>query len=66
MGVMDRAAAQALVAAGFAVQGWSRTAKQLDNIATFSGDEGLATLELNALGLRVAPRPRRRRGMAEG
>lgn len=41
MGVLGQGAAKVLVDAGFSVQGWSRSAKQLDRVASFSGDDGL-------------------------
>jgi glyoxylate/hydroxypyruvate reductase A len=44
MGVLGQAAARSLLGAGFTVQGWSRRPKQLDGIATFSGDAGLVEM----------------------
>lgn len=41
LGELGRDAAGALVAHGFAVRGWSRTAKALDGVACFAGEDGL-------------------------
>jgi glyoxylate/hydroxypyruvate reductase A len=41
MGVMGEASAKGLLAAGFSVIGWSRTAKKIDGIETFDGEAGL-------------------------
>jgi len=41
LGVLGQAAAQRLLEAGFKVAGWSRSVKQLANIETFTGDDGL-------------------------
>jgi glyoxylate/hydroxypyruvate reductase len=41
LGELGTAAAASLVAMGFEVAGWSRTAKDLPGVACFSGDEGL-------------------------
>lgn len=42
LGALGRAAATALRDLGFAVSGWSRSAKTLDGITTYSGQEGLS------------------------
>jgi glyoxylate/hydroxypyruvate reductase len=42
MGVLGRAAAQALAALGFAVTGWSRSAKSIAGLSTLHGPDGLA------------------------
>ena len=42
LGVLGQAIAAALVAQGFAVSGWSRRAKQIDNVRCYHGREGLA------------------------
>lgn len=42
LGVLGADAARVLVAHGFAVRGWSRTAKTLPGVAAFAGQEGLA------------------------
>lgn len=44
LGALGEAAAQRLVAAGFAVQGWSRTPKTLAGVASHTGEDGLATM----------------------
>src|SRR3546814_20599320 len=41
LGVLGRAAAGALVALGFDVAGWGRSAKAIDRVACFHGREGL-------------------------
>jgi glyoxylate/hydroxypyruvate reductase A len=41
LGALGAAAARRLTAAGFNVIGWSRAAKVLDSVETFSGDDGL-------------------------
>lgn len=42
LGALGAAAARRLVAAGFTVQGWSRTARALPDVACHTGEEGLA------------------------
>jgi len=44
LGVLAQAAAHKLQQAGFNVAGWSRSAKQLPSIETFTGENGLTTL----------------------
>jgi glyoxylate/hydroxypyruvate reductase len=44
LGALGRAAAQRLVAAGFPVQGWSRTPQDLPSVRCHAGDDGLARL----------------------
>ncbi|OLP54366.1 glyoxylate/hydroxypyruvate reductase A [Rhizobium rhizosphaerae] len=44
LGALGTAAAGRLREAGFTVAGWSRTAKALDGVACFSGEEGLDAL----------------------
>ena len=41
MGVLGQAAAAALASLGFQLNGWSRTAKNLTGVKTFSGEKGL-------------------------
>ncbi len=41
LGELGRAAANALLALGFSVNGWSRTQKQVEGVATFHGEDGL-------------------------
>lgn len=41
-GELGRAAAKALLALGFTVNGWSRRPKQMDGVAAFDGEEGLS------------------------
>ncbi|MCO5733196.1 glyoxylate/hydroxypyruvate reductase A [Rhizobium sp. SSA_523] len=41
LGALGSEAAQRLVGAGFAVQGWSRTPRSLPDVETFSGEDGL-------------------------
>lgn len=41
-GELGRAAARALLALGFGVNGWSRTAHAMDGVSTFHGEDGLA------------------------
>ena len=41
MGVLGQAAAAALASLGFQLNGWSRTAKNLPGVETFSGEKGL-------------------------
>jgi len=42
LGVLGQAAARQLAGLDFAVRGWSRSAKQLDGVRCYYGDEGLA------------------------
>jgi len=44
LGTLGEAAAQRLLAAGFAVQGWSRTPRTLAGVKCHSGSEGLAAM----------------------
>jgi glyoxylate/hydroxypyruvate reductase A len=44
LGALGEAAAQRLLAAGFAVQGWSRTPRTLAGVKCHSGGEGLAAM----------------------
>lgn len=44
LGALGEAAAQRLLAAGFKVQGWSRTLRSLDGVSCFAGEEGLAQM----------------------
>lgn len=44
LGALGEAAAQRLLSAGFAVQGWSRTPRTLDGVRCHAGDEGLAAM----------------------
>lgn len=46
-GQLGRAAAKALLAAGFAVNGWSRTEHRMEGVSTWHGEEGLTPF-LNA------------------
>lgn len=41
LGALGQASANALSSLGFAVSGWSRSAKTLNNVTTFSGESGL-------------------------
>lgn len=62
LGEMGRAAAGLLVALGFPVRGWSRTAREVAGVTTFAGADGLATtldgaeILVNALPLTDATR----------
>lgn len=44
LGELGAASARALAGLGFDVAGWSRRAKEIEGVASFSGDEGLAAL----------------------
>ncbi|MBC7157024.1 MAG: glyoxylate/hydroxypyruvate reductase A [Rhodobacteraceae bacterium] len=44
LGALGRAAAEALRGLGFAVEGWARSARDLDGIVTHAGADGLAAL----------------------
>lgn len=44
LGALGEAAAQSLLQAGFSVCGWSKSAKSIEGVACFSGDDGLATM----------------------
>ncbi len=44
MGVIGQAAAQALIARGFPVAGWSRTAKSLGGVESFTGQDGFSQI----------------------
>ncbi|TIN58155.1 MAG: glyoxylate/hydroxypyruvate reductase A, partial [Mesorhizobium sp.] len=41
LGSLGRAAASVLLPLGFAVNGWSRTDKVMEGVATYSGEAGL-------------------------
>ncbi|MGB0959288.1 MAG: 2-hydroxyacid dehydrogenase [Halocynthiibacter sp.] len=41
LGTLGQAVADGLNAIGFQVSGWSRTAKEVDNVQTYSGEDGL-------------------------
>jgi glyoxylate/hydroxypyruvate reductase len=41
LGQLGRACAKALSNLGFSVNGWSRTAREMEGVATYHGDEGL-------------------------
>jgi glyoxylate/hydroxypyruvate reductase A len=43
LGNLGRAAARALLALGFAVNGWSRSPRQVDGVSTFHGEDGLTS-----------------------
>jgi glyoxylate/hydroxypyruvate reductase A len=55
-GQLGRAAAKTLLAAGFRVNGWSRTEQSVADIATFHGDKGLVPF-LNATDILVVLLP---------
>ena len=55
-GQLGRAAAKALVAIGFKVNGWSRTARNMDGVATWHGEDGLSPF-LNATDILVVLLP---------
>ncbi len=42
LGELGRACAQSLLAAGFRVRGWARTARAINGVEVFAGDAGLA------------------------
>lgn len=44
LGALGEAAARRLLAAGFRVQGWSRTPRTIEGVHCYAGQEGLATL----------------------
>ncbi|MCY1507561.1 Glyoxylate/hydroxypyruvate reductase A [compost metagenome] len=52
LGSLGGAIAEELATAGYAVRGWSRTAKRLEGVQTHAGDEGFAAF-LNGLDLLV-------------
>ena len=56
LGQLGRAAARVLLAAGFRVNGWSRTGQSMADVATFSGDDGLIPF-LNATDMLVVLLP---------
>ena len=56
LGQLGRAAAQALLAAGFRVNGWSRKEQTMPDVATFSGETGLIPF-LNATDMLVVLLP---------
>jgi glyoxylate/hydroxypyruvate reductase len=55
-GNLGRASAKALLALGFRVNGWSRTAQAMEEVATFHGDNGLIPF-LNATDILVVLLP---------
>ena len=56
LGNLGRAAAQALRSLGFHVNGWSRSAQQVEGVSTFHGDNGLTPF-LNATDILVVLLP---------
>ncbi len=56
LGELGRAAARALLSLGFRVNGWSRTPKPMDGVATYDGDGGLVPF-LNATDMLVVLLP---------
>lgn len=56
LGELGRSAARALLAAGFTVNGWSRTGTKLDGVASFHGEAGLVPF-LNATDILVVLLP---------
>lgn len=56
LGNLGRAAARALLAAGFTVNGWSRTAQEMPGVTTFNGNAGLVPF-LNATDILVVLLP---------
>jgi glyoxylate/hydroxypyruvate reductase A len=56
LGELGRAAASALLACGFRVNGWSRTEKSMQDVATFHGAKGLTSF-LNATDILVVLLP---------
>jgi glyoxylate/hydroxypyruvate reductase A len=56
LGELGTAAAKALLAAGYRVNGWSRTEKDVKSVATFHGDKGLVPF-LNATDILVVLLP---------
>ncbi len=56
LGELGRAAAKALIALGFRVNGWSRTAKPMEGVTTYDGDGGLVPF-LNATDMLVVLLP---------
>ena len=56
LGTLGRAAASALQAIGFRVNGWSRSAKSVPGVTTFAGDSGLIPF-LNATDILVVLLP---------
>jgi len=55
-GQLGRAAAKALLAVGFKVNGWSRTARAMEGVATWHGEDGLTPF-LNATDILVVLLP---------
>lgn len=55
-GHLGRAAARALLALGFQVNGWSRSAREMEGVSTFSGEAGLVPF-LNATDILVVLLP---------
>jgi len=56
LGELGRAAATALLGCGFRVNGWSRTEKSMQDVATFHGEKGLTSF-LNATDILVVLLP---------
>ena len=57
MGELGQAAARALIPFGFRLRGWSRTAREVPGVQTFSGDSGLdAALEGAEIVVTLLPR----------
>ncbi|MEW9807263.1 2-hydroxyacid dehydrogenase [Mesorhizobium sp. ZMM04-5] len=56
LGELGRAAARALLVAGFRVNGWSRSERSVPDVATFHGDQGLTPF-LNATDILVVLLP---------
>ena len=56
LGELGRAAARALLAAGFSVNGWSRTERSMEDVTTFHGEKGLTSF-LNATDILVVLLP---------
>ncbi|HHZ08770.1 MAG TPA: glyoxylate/hydroxypyruvate reductase A [Rhizobiales bacterium] len=56
LGELGRASARALLALGFRVNGWSRTAKPVEGVATYGGESGLVPF-LNATDMLVVLLP---------
>ncbi|MET3662185.1 2-hydroxyacid dehydrogenase [Aquamicrobium ahrensii] len=55
-GHLGRAAASALMALGFHINGWSRSAREMDGVNTYAGEEGLTPF-LNATDILVVLLP---------
>ena len=67
LGELGAASARALAAAGFDVAGWSRSAKSIEGIGTFSGEDGLgALLERSDVLVVLLPLTDATRGLLDG